>query len=150
MAGFRFKLDFLLRFRRQREEMAMYELAKRIREAGAIQAELDNLRDRSGELASAIRDQSDDLIPVPVFWLYKSYLDDLRRRTVTTENALDRAEMRVEQQRQKLVAASVDRKVIEKYKDIKKESFLADQTRQEQNNLDELAVISASRKPHET
>ena len=66
---FRFKLDFLLRYRRQKEEEAMYELARRIRETNDIRANLEGLKMRSGELAADVLKRAAAPIPAPVLSL---------------------------------------------------------------------------------
>jgi len=144
---FHFKLEFLLRYRRQNEEAAMHKMAQRIREANAVETELTNLRNRSQELQTALAVDSQTLIPAPIYSLYKDHLEVLRGRTQEALQRLSKAEAQVEKQRRILVRASIDRKIIEKYKEKQKEAYLADQARRERYILDELATLAISRNP---
>jgi len=146
---FRFKLDFLLRYRRQKEEEAMYELARRIRETNDIRSNLERLKMRSGELAADVLERAAAPVPAPVYKMYKDYLGYLRRKKENTLASLAQAETEVEEQRRRLIQASVDRKIIDRFKEIQHEAYLEAEARREQNNLDELAALGASRRVNE-
>lgn len=146
---FDFRLEFLLRYRRQKEEMAMYELAQRVREANEVENRLEDIRVRSGELARNVSRRAAQGIPVPILAMYKDYLEDLRQRGQSTVEDLALAEARIEEYRQKLIGTSVDRKAIEKLKEKQKEAYLENEARKEQNSLDEAASLAASRREHE-
>ncbi len=146
MKKFSFRLDFLLRYRRQKEEMAMLELAQKVRLAEQFKNELNRIRLRSDELADDVREKSAAPIPAPVFNLYQSYLDALRQRNLDTEYKLGKAETEVAKKREKLVEASVDRKMIERFEEMERDKHKAEGAREEQNNLDELAAIAVARK----
>ncbi|MEW6264158.1 MAG: flagellar export protein FliJ [Thermodesulfobacteriota bacterium] len=145
---FRFRLEFLLRYRRQKEELAMYELAQRVREANQIEGELEDVRRRGRELTEELRERTAQDLPAPVFTLYKDYQEHLRRRELVTERRLTHAESRIEQQRQVLVAASVERKTIERFKERRQKENQALEGRREQNTLDELASLARLRIDH--
>lgn len=140
---FKFKLEFLLRFRRQKEEAAMLELAGRIREAGAKRWELESLIARSEDLAAEVRHRSAEPIPAPVIILYRDYLDHLRRAKKAAQRGLDRAEALVAEKREKLIEASIQRKIIDRYKEIQYEKYKETENRREQKSLDELAALRA-------
>ena len=146
---FRFKLEFLLRFRRQKEEMAMYELAQRIRVANQIETELTDIREDASRIAETVKAQAGQTVAAPVFAMYKNYQDHLRKSTKVAEHRLVKAEKRIEEQRQKLVTASVDRKVIEKFRDRQKETHTAETARKAQNDMDELSSLARRRRENE-
>jgi flagellar FliJ protein len=146
---FRFKLEFLLRFRRQKEEMAMYELAQRIRVANQIETELTDIKEKAGRIAETCTAQAGQTVAAPVLVMYKSYQDHLRKSGKVTERRLMKAEERIEAQRGKLVEASVDRKVIEKFRDRQKECHIAESARKSQIETDELSSLAKRRRDHE-
>jgi flagellar export protein FliJ len=147
---FHFKLEFLLRYRTQKEEMAMYELAQRVREANQIENELLEIQDRCHELAEEVSSRTaDDCVPAPVYCMYKHYLDHLRTRTETTEKRLNKAERRIEEHRVKLVEASVARKTMDLYKDGQLTEYKEKEHLSEQKKLDELATLARSRRARE-
>ena len=149
MTVFKFKLEFLLRYRRQLEETAMYNLAQKVRKAGELEGELEAVTARGLELQSQVREQCAAPVPAPMYQMYKDYQDSLRRRGIFARRRLDKAEQELEKARKELVAASIDRKVIEGYKDRQKEAAAKARAREEQMLLDELASLSASRSRHD-
>ena len=146
---FRFKLNFLLRFRRQKEEMAMYELAQRIRVANQIETELTDIREQSGRIAETVSAQCGQTVNASVLVMYKNYQDHLRQSHKVAEHRLMKAEERIEAQRGKLVTASVDRKVIEKFRDRQKENHDAESARKSQIEMDELTSLARRRRDDE-
>lgn len=146
---FRFKLEFLLRYRRQKEELAMFELAQRVRQANDIENRLIDIRERDQELVSSIRGLSGSIVPATVFSMYQGFRDHLALEEKRTEHQLQQAEIAMEKQRLQLVAASVQRKIMERFKEKQKSDYDTAHARLEQNNLDELAALAAVRKTHE-
>lgn len=127
----------------------MYELARRIRETNDIRSNLERLKMRSGELAADVLERAAAPVPAPVYKMYKDYLGYLRRKKENTLASLAQAETEVEEQRRRLIQASVDRKIIDRFKEIQHEAYLEAEARREQNNLDELAALGASRRVNE-
>lgn len=127
----------------------MYELARRIRKTNEIRSNLEGIKTRSGELDADVFEQAAAPIPAPVFKMYKDYLGHLRRKKESTLASLAQAETRVDEQRRRLVQASVGRKIIDRFKEIQHEAYLEAEARREQNNLDELAALGASRRVNE-
>lgn len=146
---FKFKLEFLLRYRKQKEELAMYELAQRIREAAAKEEELENIRDRSLELNENLKTRATRALPAPIFVMYKEYQGRLKQQYSAVEKQLARAEEKIEIQREALVQASVQRKIIEKYREKMKAAYDKAEAIKEQQSLEELATIARSRKTNE-
>jgi flagellar FliJ protein len=146
---FRFKLEFLLRYRQQKEEMAMLKLAQCVREANRFENELEDIKDRKIEIDAEVRNQTVAPISATVYNMYMDYKEHLRECGHDAACRLAEAEVQVEEQRQKLVNASVDRKVMERYKEKEKETFAEEEQRKEQDVLDELSSISYSRRDHD-
>ena len=147
---FHFKLEFLRRYRIQKEELAMYELAQKVREANQIEDELMGIKDRCHELGEEVsRRTADSCLPAPVYCMYKNYQDHLRSVEENTEKRLYKAELCIEEHRVKLVKASVDRKTIDHYKDRQQTEYRQNENIGEQKNLDELATLARSRRERE-
>ncbi|MBF0528577.1 MAG: flagellar export protein FliJ [Deltaproteobacteria bacterium] len=146
---FRFKLEFLLRYRRQKEELAMFELAERVRKANEIENYILDLQERAEELVASVRGLDGNIIPSSKFTMYSEHREYLREEEKRTRHYLLQAEAAVEQQRQKLVEISVQRKIIERYKEKQKADYDKTAAGLEQKNLDELAALAAVRKTHE-
>ena len=146
---FRFNLEFLLKYRRQLEEESMNELAKAVREANILENELMEIRNRSEAVALEISKMPESGLSVPVYVMYKDFQDQLRKDVDRGEYKLAKAEEKVEAKRLELVQKSVDRKVIEEYKERKKQAYKEKISKLEQNNLDELASLARARRESE-
>jgi flagellar export protein FliJ len=146
---FRFKLEFLRRYRTQKEEMAMLELSKRVREANDIEIELEDLKERSREIAVTLSEHCQNGVSSTVYAMYMDYREHLRRCGNDATNRLDRAEKRMEEQRRRLVAASIDRQVLDRFRERQEECYQKQQCLSEQKGLDELAALARSRREHE-
>jgi len=143
---FRFRLDFLLRYRRQLEEAEMYELANKVRGAIQIRDELTMVRTRTSELVDSARQRTSAKITAPVLALYSNYLHELRKRDLAEQRRLAQAEQEVETQRNVLAKASIERKAIEKLEELEKKSFVETNLRREQKMFDETASLKFARK----
>jgi flagellar FliJ protein len=147
---FRFRLDFLLRYRRQLEEAEMYELANKVRGAAQIRNELTTARTRASELVNSARQRTSAKVTAPVLALYSNYLHELRRRDLTGQRRLAFAEREVKTQREALTQASIKRKAIEKLEELERKSFIETNLKREQKIVDEMASLKFTRKNDDT
>ncbi len=143
---FRFRLDFLLRYRRQLEEAEMYELANKIRAANQIQTDLAEVRTRANELADSVRQRTSVKVTAPVLALYSNYLHELRKRDIAGQSNLAKAEKEVDRQREILTGASIKRKSYEKLEEVERRTFIETDLKREQKVFDELASLKSARK----
>jgi flagellar export protein FliJ len=127
----------------------MYELAERIRTANQIENEIAHNEERSRQVAEEAREKGREGMPGAIYALYSSYRDDLGLRSRDARRRLVRAEALVEKQRQALVKASVDRKIMETFKERQRQTYLRETARKEQEEMEEMAAMVQSRKPHE-
>ena len=146
MTVFKFQLEFLLRYRTQKEEQAMYKLAECVRKANDIECELQEIDERRGQLADAVRSLEEECVPAAVYTMYTGHRDHLHRMCQAAARRLRLAEVEVEKKRECLVAASIEKKTIARFKEKRKEEYNRVEALKEQKNLDELASIARSRK----
>lgn len=146
---YKFNLEFLLQYRRQKEEAEMYELANRVRRVNQIESELEDIKVRAAELKESVKKKGRTEISGPILELYSAYIQQLRILRSSTKQVLAEAESRVEDQRQNLTRVAVDRKIVDRLKEIMKEAYLTEEARKELKMLDEAAVIKAGRKQNE-
>lgn len=146
---YKFNLEFLLQYRRQKEEAEMYELANRVRRVNQIESELEDIKVRAAELKESAKKKGRTEISGPILELYSAYIQQLRILRSSTKQVLAEAESRVEDQRQNLTRVAVDRKIVDRLKEIMKEAYLTEEARKELKMLDEAAVIKAGRKQNE-
>lgn len=146
---FRFRLDFLLRYRRQLEETEMYELANKVRAANQIQTDLAEVRTRAKELADSVRQRTSVKVTAPVLALYSNYLHELRKRNLAGQNNLARAEKEVDRQRETLTEAAIKRKSIERLEELEGRAFIEADLKREQKVFDELTSLKSAREKNE-
>ncbi len=144
---FRFPLEPLLRYRRQKEDTEKYELANRVRSMQAIQNNLEMIEKKAANITVAAKKQmTSPGVTMPIIAWYSNYLDQLRRLRAATRDKLAQAETETESQRKKLIKASVDRKIIERFKEIKRQAYYDDEAKKEQKTIDEINTLRAGRK----
>lgn len=146
---FRFRLDFLLRYRRQLEETEMYELANKVRAANQIQTDLAAVRTRANELADSVRQRTSVKVTAPVLALYSNYLHELRKRDLAGRSNLARAEKEVDRQRETLTETSIKRKSIERLEELERRAFSETELKREQKVFDELTSLKSAREKDE-
>lgn len=146
---FRFRLDFLLRYRRQLEETEMYELANKVRAANQIQTDLAAVRTRANELADSVRQRTSVKVTAPVLALYSNYLHELRKRDLAGRSNLARAEKEVDRQRETLTETSIKRKSIERLEELARRAFSETDLKREQKVFDELTSLKSAREKDE-
>lgn len=146
---FRFRLDFLLRYRRQLEETEMYELANKVRAANQIQTDLAEVRTRANELADSVRQRTSVKVTAPVLALYSNYLHELRKRDLAGRSNLARAEKEVDRQRETLTETSIKRKSIERLEELERRAFSETDLKREQKVFDELTSLKTAREKDE-
>lgn len=146
---FRFRLDFLLRYRRQLEETEMYELANKVRAANQIQTDLAEVRTRANELADSVRQRTSVKVTAPVLALYSNYLHELRKRNLAGQSNLARAEKEVDRQRETLTEAAIKRKSIERLEELEGRAFIETDLKREQKVFDELTSLKSAREKNE-
>lgn len=146
---FRFRLDFLLRYRRQLEETEMYELANKVRAANQIQTDLAEVRTRAKELADSVRQRTSVKVTAPVLALYSNYLHELRKRNLAGQSNLARAEKEVDRQRETLTEAAIKRKSIERLEELERRAFIETDLKKEQKVFDELTSLKSAREKDE-
>lgn len=146
---YKFNLEFLRQYRHQKEETEMYKMAEALRTVNKIQSELEHIQNRAGELVLAARNKAGEKTNAPTLELYSKYLHELRWLKEDAHNRLIQADKSLENQRRALTQASIDRKAVDRLKEIKQLAFLNEQAQKEMKALDESAVIKAGRKRYE-
>ncbi len=136
MKKFRFALQPVLQQRERVEDQKQQVVAQRKRAVDQAEAELKRLNEEFRESALALRSKHKgfDAEELRLHYAHLQFLD----RTIVAQIAVV-AERRValDRARQELLEASKDRKVVEKLKERRREAFVAEEARVEQNELDD-------------
>ncbi len=149
-ARFNFRLDFLIKLRRRKEEEAMARLAKRLASIRDIEDEITRLNERKDRLAAELAEKmKSGAITVPLIILYKEYDAKLVKDIARAHEFLRLSRREEAKERAALARAAIDRKIMEKLKEKKQTEFLEEQAYLEQNNLEEMAALAKARRDRE-
>ena len=147
MAGFKFKMDFLIKIRQRKEEEALARLAKRLASIRELEKDIVQLNETKARLVAELDEKiKAGEITIPLLIMYKDYDHKMIRDITRAEEFLYLSRKEEAKERAALTKASIDRKIIEKLKEKKKAEFVADQMYLEQNNLEEMAALAKARR----
>jgi flagellar FliJ protein len=140
MKKFVFRLETLLNHRRNIEERERIKFS-RIR--GELLAELNHLEmleAKHAETRSELAlEESGECDSREISWFYR-FLDRLSLEMATSRERIAQLERELEVQKQIMIEASRDKKMIENLRLKKQKEFLVSLERQEQKSVDELVV----------
>ena len=149
-AKFKFPLEFLIKLRTRREEEAQARLARRLASIRELLEEIEEagaLKDRlKGDLEAKMKEGS---LSVALLTLYRDYDYKLTKDLARLNEFLRLSRREEAKERAALAKASVERKIMEKFKERKEGEFMAAQRYLEQNELENLAVMARARRVSE-
>lgn len=139
MAGFKFSLEKVLKYREQLENEA-----KAL--AAGLQQKNQALKDRYAQLKQEERLQEQKLAATPFSqsgdrWLIDMYIKAIRQDIAQTQTDIAKTDAELEQAKRVLAEKSKDRKIMEKLKEKHFEQYKKEEQLKEQRNLDEIANI---------
>ena len=139
MAGFKFSLEKVLKYREQLENEA-----KAL--AAGLQQKSQALKDRYAQLKQEERLQEQKLAATPFSqsgdrWLIDMYIKAIRQDIAQTQTDIAKTDAELEQAKRVLAEKSKDRKIMEKLKEKHFEQYKKEEQLKEQRNLDEIANI---------
>ncbi len=135
MAGFKFRLEQVLRYRKQLEDQAKMAFAKAQTD---LAVEVEKLVKLNNSLAEQ---KSLPYINNEEFWLRENFIRSLKEDIAEAELNKSRFELLVERRRHELIKASQERQLLDKLKEKQAERYLHEQYLKEQINLNEIATI---------
>ncbi|MDR1871376.1 MAG: flagellar export protein FliJ [Deltaproteobacteria bacterium] len=151
MPAFKFRLDFLVTLRRQREEEAALKLSRRLASLAELEEKIQSLWARINEMATEVKTLGQiGRLTGPLVRLYGEYQGRLRQDLKKAEELLVLSRREEAKERQALIQAITAREAIEKTRDRQKENFILEDRRTEQNNLEEMAQIARARRLKQT
>ena len=136
MKKFRFTLQPVLEHRQRIEDEKQQVLAQRKRALDAAETELQRLNAEFRASSNALREQHRSF-DADTLRLHYAHLQFLDRTIVEQIKIVAERRVALERARTDLLAASKDRKVVEKLKDRRRETYVAEESRIEQNELDD-------------
>lgn len=150
MAAFKFRMDFLIKARKRKEEEAMARLAQRLASIKELEREITGLDQYKARLQEELAEKiHSGALSIPLLSMYREYDLKLSRDLARLHEFLRLSRREEAKERAALTRASIDRKVMEKLKEKKKAEFVAEQMYLEQNNLEEMAALAKGRRDRE-
>ncbi len=138
MQKFGFRLESVLKLRTQLEDNAKNNLAQAARELEHQKNCLLELEETREASMRALTSAVDGGVPVYQVRNFNSFFGHMKNKIVRQKDNVNNAQNDVDINREYLVKAMQDRKIIEKLKEKKHEEFLKEQNREEQLLIDEL------------
>ncbi|WP_427365375.1 flagellar export protein FliJ [Candidatus Caldatribacterium saccharofermentans] len=148
MKGYHFRLQKVLDTCRLKEELIEVKLAELERLAESQRAHLSAMEEEERALLSERRAkrEQEGAVAIEEEIFYERCLENLRLKVERLRMYLRSLEEQIRQTREELVAAAMERKVLEKLREKDYERFTVEVERNNQKALDEIAVQRYARR----
>lgn len=138
---FIFRLETLLKLRRQREDRQKRVVADRLRQISRVRGEIESLERQIGQQVDAMRTAAGQRsLDVQNLARNRHWLSYLQRGRLEADGHLRLLEARLAQERAVLAHAAKEKKVLEKLKDRQRVRYLKELDYREQIASDELST----------
>lgn len=138
MQKFGFRLESVLKLKSQLEDNAKNSLARAARELEIQKDCLQGLKNINDGSINNLNTEVDEGIPVYRIRIYNSYLTSLKNKITVQKENVNIAEQDVDINRESLIKAMQERKILDKLKEKKYKEYLKEQNKAEQLFIDEL------------
>ena len=139
---FTFRLDTMLKIRRQREDEHKRIVASRLREIAKVQEQLASLdRQIRDELGSIRMGQKPGTIDMQQVVRHRRWLGHLHKAVLDGQGRLRFLEAKLAQERAALAEAAKQRQILQKLKERQYERFLKEQDRLETLAADDMTTV---------
>jgi len=139
---FRFRLDTMLKIRRQREDQHKRIVAERIRQITQVREQIAAIERQIQEEIEAIRTgQGARTIDIQQLMRHRHWLGHLNKGGLEAESRLRFLEARLAQERAVLAEAVKQRRILEKLKERQWERYRKEEDRSEIRESDEQATV---------
>lgn len=144
MAAYKFGLQKLMDFREKMEEEKKNQLSLALKRLEQEKDKLSELRKRQKEMDKAFNEKTSKGIAVNELKLLVNYIDYYKREIKQQRTKIKMAEDYVAACRQVLIAATQEKKMIEKLKEIDFKKYLYEEQKKEEKLIDDLVSFKGS------
>ncbi|MGD0623603.1 MAG: flagellar export protein FliJ [Thermodesulfobacteriota bacterium] len=137
---FVFKLQALLNWKKNLEELSQMRLADKLKYLQTQEEEIQNLRNRRSAYAQEMNEKSLRGLKAGEYLTYQQYFEESYKDLILKEEKKKHTIREIEMEREKLIAFTKQRKILEKLKEKKLERFRYQSEREEQIKNDERAI----------
>jgi flagellar FliJ protein len=138
--AFKFKLESVLNYRQILEDQAQQALAESQQERLRLERQSIQLKERLLAVDRELKKRQLQGIGIAELTLYEDQIEHCQRQVKQLEELLVRIRKRIEDQRQELLQASMERQVMEKLKEKMHAEYLRAEARAETSLLDEISL----------
>lgn len=144
-----FTLHAVLKYRHQLEDRALQSLTQALEVETRLREALHQVEAELAELYDGLQRDKEQGTTVDRLILFDQRIDMVKPQVVERRAALEKQQLQVTKQRQQLLKASKDRKVIEKLREQQNAAYKHHLDKLEAGMLDEIAVLSHERRRQE-
>ncbi|ODM25677.1 flagellar export protein FliJ [Acetivibrio mesophilus] len=144
MGKFVFRMQTLLNLKIQLENGLKNELGRAVQELERQKDILNGLIKERDEYIDSINSKSEEGISVGKLREYNMYISYLNERAKLQKDNIKKAQLVVDNYRDKLIKAMQEKKVLEKLKEKKYEEYMKEQLKEEQKLNDEIVSFNLS------
>ena len=136
-----FKLDAVIKFRKQLEDTARQNLFTAREEEAAAQTVLTRQQQDLDHLYFSLQQEKEQGTTAPRLIMVENRIALVKEEVSTAREVIEKAQIEVESKRKALLKTSQDRQVIEKMKEKQNNAYKQHLNKKELAMLDELAVL---------
>ena len=137
---FVFKLQALLNWKKNLEELSQMRLADKLKYLQTQEEEIHNLRNQRSAYAQEMNERSLRGLKAGEYLTYQQYFEESYKDLILKVEKKKHTILEIEREREKLIAFTKQRKILEKLKEKKLEKFRYQAEREEQIKNDERAI----------
>ncbi len=145
MKRFSFRLQSILKYRTYLEQLAQQEMVKAFTEVAESEKKLKQLRLDFFKGADALEKETVKGISAVYFRQFNDFLDSLENDINGEEKILATLKQKADEKQRVLTQKSVDRKIIERLKERKRNDYRGDVLHEEQIMADEVSSLKKAR-----
>jgi flagellar FliJ protein len=143
---FNFRLEPLLNFRKYKERIAQQHTAKAQMDVKNCEKQIDELQQEWSEQSDTVEKQIETGISAQEYIRYQIYIDSVEFTIIQEKSRKQQLKKVLKEKLIELNKKSVDKKVMELYRDRLKESYDQEMNKEEQKELDEISSLKTARK----
>lgn len=143
--AYRFRLQAVLNYRRNLEELAQQQLVDAEGLLARRQARLGEMEEELAGAIAAFEERKQRSMPAPLYALHVQGLEQREREIAAQRQLIAAQQQAVAQARAELLTRVQERKIMEKAREKDQTRYLQEELRKEQKELDEQMVLRFKR-----
>ncbi len=143
--AYKFKLETVLTYKRNLEELAQQALAKELMLLEHHKQRVEDIKQQRVETIGDFEEQKKKAMSGPLFSSYMDSLNFMDKEIHGVAHLIESQQQKVAQAREALAEKMRQRKVLEKARERDKQKFMAEEFKKEQNEIDEQVVLRFGR-----